>query len=65
MQNKTKTQPQKPFVWGVSSESINFMHLSELQAARDGSTGGDCGCGSNVSPLNEPKQKTSKSKPRK
>jgi hypothetical protein len=56
MHTKTKTQAQtrtkKPFQWGISSSTISFMQLGELEAARDGSTS-DC---SKISPLPLPRR---------
>ncbi|GAB2584728.1 hypothetical protein GCM10027034_16340 [Ramlibacter solisilvae] len=52
-QLKSKTQTRKPFQWGISSTTINFMKPSELEAVRDGSAN-DC---SKVSPLPQPKRK--------
>lgn len=50
---KTKAQTKKSFQWGVSSTAIDFMRVSDLQAARDGSSN-DC---SAISPLPQPKRK--------
>ncbi len=53
-ETKPKTQSKKSFSWGISSTSIDFMQINELQAARDGSSSD---CGSNVSPVQQPKRK--------
>lgn len=39
MKNETDTNgnAKKSFKWGISSDSINLLHLTELQVARDGS----------------------------
>lgn len=53
---KSKTNTKKPFQWGISSTTIDFMRTSELEAARDGSSS-DC---SKVSSLPAPKRKATR-----
>lgn len=48
---RTQAKSRKSFQWSIASTTISFMQPSALEAAREGSSTGDC---SQISPLPRP-----------